>query len=64
MSKQYVIPLEHLRMNDVDKVGGKNASLGGLPLLPRLSAIFSRKANWTKKLRMRWNISMSMMSIP
>ena len=28
MSKQYVIPLEHLRMNDVDKVGGKNASLG------------------------------------
>ncbi|MCL2076386.1 MAG: phosphoenolpyruvate synthase [Betaproteobacteria bacterium] len=28
MCKQYVIPLEHIRMSDVDKVGGKNASLG------------------------------------
>jgi pyruvate,water dikinase len=28
MSDNYVIPFEHLRMSDVDKVGGKNASLG------------------------------------
>ncbi|MCL2021509.1 MAG: phosphoenolpyruvate synthase [Betaproteobacteria bacterium] len=28
MCKQYVIPFEHLRKNDVDKVGGKNSSLG------------------------------------
>ncbi|MDR0233972.1 MAG: phosphoenolpyruvate synthase, partial [Zoogloeaceae bacterium] len=28
MCEHYVIPLEHLRMSDVDKVGGKNASLG------------------------------------
>ncbi|MDR0672906.1 MAG: phosphoenolpyruvate synthase [Zoogloeaceae bacterium] len=28
MSALYVIPFEALRMNDVDKVGGKNASLG------------------------------------
>ena len=29
MSQQArVIPLEHLRMRDVDQVGGKNASLG------------------------------------
>ncbi len=26
--EQYVIPFEHLRMTDVDQVGGKNASLG------------------------------------
>ncbi|MDR1848424.1 MAG: phosphoenolpyruvate synthase [Zoogloeaceae bacterium] len=26
--QNYVIPFEHLRMQDVDKVGGKNASLG------------------------------------
>src|SRR4051794_27785024 len=28
ISQQWVIALEHLRMHDVDQVGGKNASLG------------------------------------
>ena len=27
-SEAYVIPLQHLGMNDIERVGGKNASLG------------------------------------
>src|SRR3954470_10083196 len=30
MADRYVLPLENLRMTDVGKVGGKNASLGEL----------------------------------